>query len=447
MVLALTLADSGKLYMKYYITIYTISLAYDSYCSCPVCLIEGKSVKYKRQRLGEATKFAFCYDVGHPPKPRTKEVMKTCMERCAAEGGTCRDPATNYGVKEIPVLSQLEDKNLTDLLAIDAMHLLYEGVYKRTFLLTYDVGGSMKGHFSLKTQFDVERVQEAFQQQTRLTETKPLRQFLATQSANLWRNQLVIWFPLFIENLGPDREVCDVFKCLSMIGRWYLFDLEDHQTVCDQLEGNVFLDMKKIVIEFQELYVSVYKEANATYNLHLMTHLPQVYARHGPLYNTNAFGAESVYGYISRHASFTSRNITLTWMKNGILRPSNKHSRCRAPPLSWAIRTEAEAASRRDDSILWIKGFFFFRVQKVLPGQKYLCREMLCEDIFDRIEELHRPFFWSQFGVRRWCNEMQSRDPCTLQAWQIKGKGVIVSRQDGEKWIVAVPSRVIKGEN
>ena len=407
--------------------------------SCPMCLIEGKSVKYRRQGKDQS-KFAFVYDPRNPPRPRTDDIMEACMKRCDREGGKCQTPDDNYGVRERSVLSQLP-KSLSKLLALDPMHLLYEGVYKRTFLCTYPVA-AVKTNFSLTERFDVGRAQDVYLRQTRLTETKPLKPFAPTDSASEWRNKQVIWFPVFLESLSQNQDVCEVFKWLAMIGRWYLFDTVDHEEV------PLCVDMDEILIHFQEVYVHAFGEVNAVYNLHLVSHLSQLYLQHGPLYNTSAFGAESVYGYICRHSSAKSRNITFTWMKNGVARNSNKHDKCRAGLLPWQIKTEAEATSRVDDSILWCEGFVFYRVQEVLPGKMFRCRRMMCEAIEDTItiDSKEITFEWGQFGVVRWL-EMLSDEESIIPPSRIKGKAVIVSQQNGSKWVVAIPSRIIKGEN
>lgn len=283
----------------------------------------------------------YCLQLGEYAFGTTRYFFKDQPARLRTHEETSLNMIRNRmvdGIREQSPLASLSLFNIIDGFAIDDLHGIYEGVFKKILKLFYQSG--------IKEPYHLPKVkQEAIDK--RILHMKPtgdvtrkprsLVENLNYLKANELRSLLLFYFPLAIEGIHA-RKYVDHLILLSSV----IFNLSKKTVLPEDISDSE----QKIEIFLKE-FENLYGRENVTANTHLIRHIPTAVRKLGPLWTQSSFSFETNNGVLMKSVKGT-KSVVPQILDKYILRQSDKSAITRENnniELLGAVRTIPLSAS------------------------------------------------------------------------------------------------------
>ena len=368
------------------------------FLSCDLCLAHGsKLVKGREPSAANpeniSTGLYFPHRQNSPPCPlRTMvgvhAVMRNLEKWLRAGTDSSRVKLCGYTGRS-PFLD-LPEFNILQDIAIDYMHLLALGIFKKLYFLCTTQRKSFPARLtSVKKYVEQwlakQKVPRAFPRRARVD----FGHFKASE----WRAFGVLFFPIIVEALHTHelKALRKLWLLTAFLTRAHLLDNNDLEELETKLQ-----EEGTSLVAIGRLFLTIYKETignkHISYNVHVFgEHLNKIRQR-GPLQETSAFDFEDAYGTILRCFKVGTSSIGKQALSNMLFLTGRTNGHICKKTLSFAPGNTT--AQTRDDVVQGVDNNFY-----ILTRQKSVTVFEASLIILEPYRPAHCPSVIQRFGL------------------------------------------------
>ena len=242
-----------------------------------------------------------------------------------------------------------------------------------------------------------------------------------------FRNVVLFYFPHVISSIEHGQNEQKIWLLYVFQVRAYVLPDNEYPYVS---QNELDISNEK----FLTLFEIVYGMNNASYNVHMVSHLKKIRSQ-GKLTDTSTFPQESYYGEM-RNSYVTGTSSTgKQLLQHAYLKRQAPHShQCRRP-----LTFRDKKTSRTDDTLIYVfkNGVYkFFAIQKIENNGNFLCHRIGKRQYQPR-ETAAEKLKWDTIGVFKFGAFTQQE--VTLTKNEISGKAIIV-----RDFIMTCPTNVLQ---
>ena len=240
---------------------------------CGFCLHKGQYLQEHHKRVYEM--------VTPQPGLRFHDQMLNHAEETVNSGSPV------FGVKRVSSLFLLDGFfDMVNSFIPDYMHAVLLGVVRAVVNLMFDTSSHDSPYYLLGYVGEIDEELLSMTPPKEITRSPRSLQDRAYWKANEWRAFLLFYSPILFQSRLPAKYYHHWLLLVNGISRLLSSNISPQMIIEAQL------CLTKFVVGFPELYGL----QNCSYNVHLLTHLPDTVRKWGPLWATSAFVFEDMNG-------------------------------------------------------------------------------------------------------------------------------------------------------
>lgn len=315
------------------------------------------------------------------------------------------------GLKFRTPFLDLDYFDIIDDVAIDAMHLLHEGVTETMWNKIFDP--KLKKFSSAKRREAVRlRWNQVFAKMRVPTEIRRKTGTInpSKTKASQWQTMDSFAFVYWAKELVGPQDLRQLMLLYAFIVRVLYITDEDFQEVESRI------NLRRTMETFYKLYAEVFTEQCITFNMHSLFHAVDYRRKHGPVWQYSAAAFEGMYAKAKKCHRPNTPNIPKQLMNTFHADQKQKHHCKHQLSLHFA----AHQTQKTDDTLVYYKRNFYKidkKVEQALSMKRLRTRALNTSRMLADVP-------WTQVGVRILVGET-SEDPITVRASEIKAKGVL----------------------
>ena len=371
---------------------------------CARCLTRGTTDIYRKTH--------FPFKLLHSSK-RTTEDFRASFEEHPEwflSENYVRTKELRQGLKTRSPLLDLQDFDLVDQVAIDAMHLLHEGLTEAMWGRIFD---SKLPILKKKRRDEILEIWNTMFSTMKVpTEIRrkagPINP--AKMKASQWQSLDTFAFVPLVDSLQGPQDLQQVLLLYAFFVRLLYADNETFATV------ELRIPLQKTMNTFYKAYGKLFGDGALTFNPHSFLHCVDYRRRFGPVHEYSAARFEAMYSKAKQCYKAQNPNVPKQLLQT-FHAYQRQHHHCK---LQKSLRFSHQVTSKTDDSLIYHESQFF-KIKEV-KDHGLLVKRLKTFSLNTSKKLADVP--WSLVGVKQYAGEAEEA-PFWLQKTDVSAKAVI----------------------